>query len=254
MSQPDSNDISPAAPSPRQPGWNDMAEDIFGLSLRGFRTMKDLVVRPANVFRAARVADWHTLYTPSVRLVSSLVALMLLLRILWAGEDSAMYQTVLAQIETIAAASPRISDAGQLADQYFNTWAVVFPFVYLAVHFLVSMLVRLWGKDATLVTRVRLYFAALVPGMLIANLSLIVMPFISTSQLFTFTGVYLVLCALAYGLTAYFGLKAIYPQAGARIWRACLFALIALLADTATSMISSVIGGAYGALIGVTGA
>ncbi|WP_084417987.1 hypothetical protein [Henriciella litoralis] len=239
---------SPAAELPTiekqmKPGWNDMAEDIFGLSVRGLVTMRDLVIRPSLVFDAARWPDWLQRYTPSIRLVSSLVALMLLLRIFWAGEDSAMYQSVLEQIER---AAPNISaDGGSraLAENYFAAWAIVFPLAYLAIQFLMAMCVRIWGKDVPLVTRVRLYFAAIVPGVILANLSLVATPLIGPAQLTLFTALYLVVCGLAYGATAYLGLKSSYASPFSRLWRGALFAVIVLFADTVASFSSSILGG-----------
>ncbi|MEM5516748.1 hypothetical protein WNY37_07290 [Henriciella sp. AS95] len=253
MSVPEQPDKGPPLPPPKserptddkqlKPGWNDMAEDIFGLSVRGLVTMRDLVIRPSLVFDAARRPDWLQRYTPSIRLVSSLVALMLVLRIFWAGEDSAMYQSVLEQIEEVA---PTISaDGGStaLADNYFAAWAIVFPLTYLAVQFLAAMCVRIWGKGVPQVTRIRLYFAAIVPGVILANLSLIATPLIGPAQLALFTTLYMVVCGLAYGATAYLGLKSSYASPLSRLWRGALFAVIVLLADTIASISSSVLGG-----------
>lgn len=229
-----------------------MAEDIFGLSLRGLKTMRDLVVRPSLVFDAARCPDWLDRYTPSMRLFSSLVALMLLLRIFWAGDDSVMYQSMVGQLEQLVANGTLTGDPAQLAESYFGTWALAFPVVYLLVHFLVSMTVKIWGPDASRVTRIRLYFAALVPGIMLANLTLLATPLIAPAYLAAFTIVYLVLCVLAYGTTAYLGLKASFASPYSRLWRGALFALIAILTDTASSLLSNVVGGAIAAFLHIS--
>jgi hypothetical protein len=226
-----------------------MAEDIFGLSLRGLTTLRDILVRPAKVFEAARAPDWKSRYTPSIRLATSLVALMLLLRFFWAGKESAMFQSVLAQINQLARTGADIPDPATLATNYFNAWVLVFPVVYLAVHFLFALLLRIWGKEASTVTRLRLYFIALIPGLLVATISLLAIPLAGVENLFALSAAYMGACALAYGLGAYFGLKDVYIDRTGRLWRALVFVGAALTADTVASLLSSVLGSALGTLV-----
>ena len=90
MQETDTSAAAPETPVPAkraQPGLNDMAEDIFGLSLRGLSTIWETITKPAIVFTAARTPDWNQRYTPSLRLVTSIIAVMMLLRIFWAARS-----------------------------------------------------------------------------------------------------------------------------------------------------------------------
>ena len=77
MTTPKTDKPGMTPPAPRDPGLNDMAEDLFGLSLRGLATIRDSFLRPADLFSAARTPDWQGRYTPSVRLVISLITFTL---------------------------------------------------------------------------------------------------------------------------------------------------------------------------------
>lgn len=254
MTESDVRETSPSqAPAGKQPGLNDMAEDMFGLSIRGLTTINDAITRPAAVFTAARLPDWGGRYTPTLRLVTSIIAVMMLLRIFWAAESSSMYQMVVVQLEQLAEQVPELATSDNLADVYFNAWAVVFPFVYLAMHLIVAFATRIWGKGTSAVSRIRLYFAALVPGLIFGIASVLVMPFISLEALTPMTIIGMALSLLIYAVTVFFGLSPVFPSRGARIWRATLFSLIVTVTDLATSIISNFIGGIWMGMSAATG-
>ena len=213
-------------------GWDDLAEDVFGLSVRGLVTIRDLVVRPAKVFAAARQTAWSGLYTPSLRLVAFLITVMLLLRVFWAAEEAVMYQNVLSMLETAAAENPDIGDPVELASLYFAAWALSFPIVYFPLHLLASVLLRVWGKGTRSAVRVRLYFAALVPAMCVSVTSLAIIPSLTLEQALLFSTAGFLVAVLIYALTVHFGLRETGMPPRARLWRGGLFALFASLTDT----------------------
>ena len=40
------------------PGFDSLVHDVFGLNIRGVRTVWDTTFRPSRTFSAARSADW----------------------------------------------------------------------------------------------------------------------------------------------------------------------------------------------------
>lgn len=225
-----------------QPGWDALIEDIFGLSVRGLKTIWDMMVRPAQVLEAGRTRHWLDRYTPSLRLVMSLIAVMLLLRVFWAAEDTAMFQSILLQLEAVEAQGVVIEDANETARLYFNAWAFAFPIVYLLVHTMIAMVTRVWGKGTSFVVRLRLYYAAIIPALLFSVLSMAALPLLPIEFMLVFTAVSMFIAIAISWLTLFRGLA---PDmgVGARIWRAVLFAVLVTMADVVTSVGSTLLGG-----------
>ena len=44
-------------------GLDDFLEDMFGMNIRGFKTIWVLLTRPKLYFIAAKTPDWHARYT-----------------------------------------------------------------------------------------------------------------------------------------------------------------------------------------------
>lgn len=223
----------------QQPGWDAFAEDIFGLSLRGLKSMRDLIVRPAAVLQAARTEDWGGKYTPSIRLVISLLTVMLLLRFFWAGDQSPNYQMIVATYEDIAAELPVDLTAEQMADQYFAYWALIFPVVYILLHALAASILRVWGGAAAYVLRSRLYFACLTPALVVSLFGLIAMPLVPVSVIWTYSFLSLLLAAVIYGRTYWRGMRN-ELHGGAKAWRAVLFAMTVFAVDLVVSIVTGI--------------
>ena len=221
-------------------GWNDLTEDVFGLSVRGIVTLRDLILRPGKVFAAARRKAWGERYTPSLRLVASLIAVMLLLRVFWAAEDSAMYQNVLRALQIAAEGDPTIGDPATLASRYFAAWALCFPVAYFLFHLIAAASTRIWGSGTDTVVRFRLYFAALIPGLAFAILGLVALPFQTSFQAIAFSSTVISVAAVIYAATVYFGLRHAGMGVGARLWRGGLFAFVASLFDTLTAIAAAI--------------
>ena len=170
------NEATRAAAIP--PTLDSLIEDVFGLNLRGLKTLGHLFAAPKVVFESARVADWHNRYTPTIRLTFSIITVFMLLSFFWAAEDGVFYQSILAQLEDAAASNPDMPPPEQVLESYFAAYSVAYPFVYMFIHTLIASVVWLWGKGTGWVARVRLYFGLLAVGMIIALLSMIFMPLI----------------------------------------------------------------------------
>ncbi|MEM9179610.1 MAG: hypothetical protein AAGA89_07855, partial [Pseudomonadota bacterium] len=78
-----------------RPDADALVADLFGLNVRGAKTLAHLVTQPAKVFASARVNDWQGQYTPTMRLAFSVLTVFSLLSFFWAAEDGVLYQTLL---------------------------------------------------------------------------------------------------------------------------------------------------------------
>ena len=157
-----------------------LAEDVFGLNARGLRTIWATIVRPRDVFGAARDPHWRNRYTPSVRLVFFLYGLMQFLRAVLAPEDGAMVGNVAAQL---LAADPSLDEgaARAAASRYLVASFAVLPFVWTGGQALLALVTRVWGRGVSAVLRVRLHLLALVPGTAFGLLTFGVVPLLPAS-------------------------------------------------------------------------
>lgn len=144
-------------------GLDDVTEDIFGLNIKGLRTIWTLFWKPPRVFDAAASPDWAGRYTPSIRIVFSLLAAMALLRFLWVGARSPFTVRATAEFGTAFPNLPPevIADVTKtFTDVYVST----LPFVAMIAYTIAAASVRVWG-GAGLALRIRLFFAALIPNL-----------------------------------------------------------------------------------------
>lgn len=218
-------------------GFNDLSEDIFGLSIRAFHTLTTVFTRPKEAFNAARLADWKDRrFTPSIRLVFSVMALLTAVRFLWAGDTSILYETVkysVSETMTFESESARLAYLDDLLDAF----VVAFTPTFMACHILAALVLRIWGKGASFALRLRFYFLGLLPGTVFSLFSVIGM-----------SHLHLGLWA-AYGLIsiiAIFALDFITVIRGGvagdtifqKLWRSALFGLASLIVSIATNAVS----------------
>lgn len=161
-------------------GVNDLSEDMFGLSVRGLRTISHLFTKPTTVFEAARSADWAGgKYTPSIRLVLSILAVIAAIRFLWAGPDSYMSQSTYEQLM----ASPEINDpaiADLIRNEIMSAFLLIFPFTFMVVQTFAAVCLHIWGAKTKATLRIRYYFLAIAPSTLV---TLIMLPLLSVIPL-----------------------------------------------------------------------
>lgn len=145
-------------------GLDDIVEDAFGLNVRGLQTLWAMIVRPAKVFEAARSPDWSARsYTPSIRLVFSLLAVLTAIRFLWASDGSMFYETTVLAIEQ-AGSSAFGTDIDAATEALMDIYVVIFPLAMIGLHIGGSSFTFVWGKGTKFPARLRLYFLAIVPS------------------------------------------------------------------------------------------
>lgn len=231
------NEATRAAAIP--PTLDSLIEDVFGLNLRGLKTLGQLFAAPKVVFESARVADWHNRYTPTIRLTFSIITVFMLLSFFWAAEDGVFYQSILAQLEDAAASNPDMPPPEQVLESYFAAYSVAYPFVYMFIHTLIASVVWLWGRGTGWVARVRLYFGLLAVGMIIALLSMIFMPLIEREMLSIYMLIVMGIGFLAYVATYMRAMRGNYPRTGLGV-RALAIATIIPVGDIVVAIAAGV--------------
>lgn len=212
----------------RPAGWDALADDVFGLNVRGFRTMWASLVNPAKVFEAARDPGWLERYTPAIRLVFVIFAFTETVQFLWTGEGSALWNTV---IEAVAGFEGDFHgrEIDEIAREVLLAYSVLYAVAFFALHLPVSLLVGAWGKGVPMTVRCRLYFATLVPATLVGLVLVVWQSSLPASEVNASAPVFLGVIVLTYVGTIFRGLA---PRIalGGRIWRALVmgFLMIAI--------------------------
>ncbi len=231
--RPDDDDL------PTPAGWDALADDLFGLNVRGLRSMVTVFASPRRYFDAARETNWLGRYTPSIRLIFLLTALMSFLRFVWGSDTSAMVTSLRASVESVKDLFPNRTVA-ELAEEVFSAWLIALPFVYFTLHALLSLVLRVWGKGTPTPVRIRLHFANLLPAMVLGLLTMPVYAFVSDEAVDIVSTIGFLMMAGLYFITYLRGMseRLALPQ---RLWRGALFSAAALTTDTLASLVSYLI-------------
>ncbi len=214
----------------RASGWDALLDDVFGLNVRGFRTLWASLFNPAKVFEAAHDPNWLGRYTPAIRLVFVIFALTGSVQFLLAGEGTPMWQTV---VDSISAFEGDLygREVDTVVREILLAYFVLYAIAFFVLHIPMSLIVSAWGKGVPVAVRSRLYFSTLVPATLI-GLALVIAQNALTPEINqTSSQIFMVLIILAYTGTIYRGLAPRMP-AGPRVWRAAVMGLL-MIAVTA---------------------
>lgn len=164
-------------------GFDNLLEDLFGMNIRGFKTIWVLVTRPKLYFIAAKTPDWQERYTPSFRVWFAIIALTAALAWVWAGPDSPMFniyrEGLLPMVEgankslapqglMIEAGSFNVDQAARDVIRWTNIFLPVTYFMTLGV---IAFLFRSFGERLPYIVRLRYVFAIIIPGSLLGLLS-----------------------------------------------------------------------------------
>ncbi|MEM1379682.1 MAG: hypothetical protein AAGH41_03555 [Pseudomonadota bacterium] len=218
-----------------QLGLDELVDDVFGLNVRGLKTIIDTLVRPRLVFDAARQADWSGAYTPSLRLVFSILTVLGFFTFFWAGEDTAFYQ-VLEKAITLNADTPLTAEEmNAQITRTFGIYSAALPFVLIIIHGLFSQIIRVWGQGTPGVARLRLHMTAIVPGLVLTLLSTLATPFVPDLMI-TLTLVLLAAVLFADAATAWRG-SVVAQGKGSRLMKSLVFAIGSSVATAIASSI-----------------
>lgn len=232
------SDPSPDTRKIDAPGWSELIEDAFGINLLGLKTLWASIVAPAQLFAASRTIDWEDhKYSPTLRVWLFLIAILMFLQFIWANPDSATGQ----QMKSAFAAyrDPRLT-ASETIELALQRYVFVYPIILMLFSMMAALLLRIWGSGTTNVTRIRLYFAAIIPGLLVTLLTSSLTLFISVDDFVMYLGLASTVIFFADFLTTRRGLVALH-NVRYRTWRAMLFASTNLLVYMMASTIAAVI-------------
>lgn len=230
-------------------GYDDFFEDIFGLSLRSFKSIRTLIFNPADYFTAARHADWQDRFTPSLRIWLGLMTVLIGLQFIWAADASNYMETVTqlprAFVETqltkegtniqalqnydMLAAAKRINARNML----------IYPFIFIIVFLLLSAIFRPWRNGENFVVSQRYMFGVIVPGS-VFGLTVTVLSYLIPASIYTLvSNAQLAIVFILYVLTAYRGPMQDFGKD--RLGMSVVMALVMFIALLTAQIISMVI-------------
>lgn len=235
-------------------GFDDFLEDLFGMNIRGFKTIWVLITRPKLYFIAAKTPDWQARYTPSFRVWFAIIALTAALAWIWAGPDSPMFnvyrEALLPMVEgankslaprdlMIEAESFNIDQAARDVIRWTNIFLPVTYFMTLGI---IAFLFRSFGENLPYIVRLRYVFAIIIPGSLLGLLSGLGSIFLDNEifQLINFGSMGLMFAS--YFAVAFFGAFSVQPNL-ARFGRSVgltALLIIGVLAASVLAVIPSV--------------
>ena len=226
----------------KKPGLDALFEDIFGLNIRGLKTIWHLFWKPSEVFEAARDIHWKDQYTPTIRLYFSILAVILFFQFIWAGENSFLensFREILAPV--LAGSEGAVFTLEEIVDQAVRVYIVLYPFTLGFLALIAAMLTHIWGKGAGFTTRVRLYFASIIPLTFVGFIVNIATANVSADYTFVvFAGSFIPTLLVGY-LTVFRGLKPTHETG--RSWRAILFSLIVIFIFGLNGLIAQIATG-----------
>ncbi|MEE2565273.1 hypothetical protein [Hyphobacterium marinum] len=220
---------------------DDLAEDVFGLNIRGIRSIATIWIHPRRYFQSARSPDWDNRYTPSIRLWLSLIALASLLQFLWIGTDTPLVSAYAAGFED-AGVTPSPGMTFQELGERAALWIYAFaPAVQFVLFLAVLGFFPFWGERTSYSLRLRNLFAIMMPSATAMTLLLPAMALIPVSLLTAFGYLIGLLTLLLDTVT---GFRGAFPAVDglARLWRAGLLA-VAILTLNVIANISAQIAG-----------
>lgn len=167
---------STAQPQIDKIGIDNFLDDLFGMNIKGLKTIWVLLISPAKYFKAAKTPAWLDLYTPSFRVWFGITALSAGMKFLWAGEKAPMRELYADQMQMIvnqaiskAEATGRSLDvasfdAGASADYLLKLMFLITPFVTIFLVALLAVVYRAWGEKLSYIVRLRNCFAIIITG------------------------------------------------------------------------------------------
>lgn len=204
-------------------GWSELVEDTIGVNLRGIRTLWAMFIKPVDVFEASRTLDWNgQKYSSSLRVWTFLLAVVMFFQFVWATPESPLGEQFSQVFAALPSDDQRLTDPSTI-DFAIQKYVFLYPVILLCLTFFASIIFRIWGKGTTTVERIRLFYAAAIPGMaavLFTTPAVALMP--AGKSFFIFLVSSLLLVFALDCITAYRGLAPKYGIGG-RSWRAILF-------------------------------
>lgn len=221
--------------------YDSMAEDLFGLNIRGLKTIFAAWTRPSAYFAAARTPNWCEKFTPSIRLWLSFFALFSALKLWWFGSNEGMIGAFATGFENAGLLLPEgvtYKDVGTEAVLSVFGWI---PAIQIVSMFFLSLVYPVWGERTTVALRQRYLFIIVIPSASVMPLFLSMMLFVPQNLMSAY-GVLLAVVAFIIDFqTGYRGGFSAAPKFG-RVWRAGLLALVLVTINTVLAIVAQIVG------------
>lgn len=218
-----------------------MAEDLFGLNIRGLKSIYVAWTRPRAYFASARTPEWSDRYTPSIRLWLSFFALFSALKFWWLGSNEGMIGAFATGFANAGLSLPEgmtYEDVGTEAVLWIFGWI---PILQIVSMFLLSLIYAVWGERTTVALRQRYLFIILIPSASVMPLFLSIMLLVPQNMMSAY-GVFLAAVAFIIDFqTGYRGGFSGISRMG-RAWRAGLLAFILVTTNTVTAVAAQIVG------------
>lgn len=218
-------------------GSDEFFYDIFGVNIKGLKSIWTLLKRPADYFDAARIPDWGGEHWPSIRIWLGIMGILVALQFLWASENSEM-TAMFQNLATIPAQSisdhfPKdgqsidISglDKAALGKKAFKLWVFIYPFFFIAAMCLLAFIFRAWKPAGSFVIRLRYIFGIIIPASVFGLLSTLAMVNVTGDVYMIISFIMLPVMVILYAITAYRGPFHTYER-GERIGMSIVIALL----------------------------
>lgn len=218
-----------------------IAEDLFGLNIRGLQTIQTIWRRPKTYFAAARTPDWNNQFTPAIRLWLSFFALFSALKFWWFGRNESMvgaFAEGFADAGLVLPEGVTYQDIGGETVMWVFGWVPIIQIVSMVI---LSFIYSAWGERTTLALRQRYLFAVLIPGASVMPIFLTGMLFVPQHLLTTY-GIFLACAAFLIDFQA--GYRGAFKSVSlrGRIWRAGFLAFIVVSINTITTIVAQIVG------------
>jgi len=212
-----------------------VAEDLFGLNIRGVQSILAIWVRPREYFAAARTPNWHDKYTPSIRLWLSFFALFSALKYWWFATSAGMVGAFASGFEDAGLNLPEdltYQDIGAEAALWIFGWV---PIVQIISMLFVTLIYNFWGERTTLALRQRYLFAVMIPGASVMPIFLTIMLLVPPNLMAAYG---ILLAAVAFFVDFQTGYRGGFTEVSrtGRAWRAGLLAFVLVTINTLTTI------------------
>ena len=218
-----------------------VAEDLFGLNIRGVQSILAVWWRPREYFAAARTSEWNDKYTPSIRLWLSFFALFSALKYWWFATSAGMVGAFASGFENAGVNLPvdvTYRDIGAEAALWVFGWV---PVVQIISMFAMALIYNAWGERATLALRQRYLFAVMIPSASVMPIFLTIMLLVPPYMM---TAYGILLAVAAFFIDFQTGFRGGFTEVSrtGRAWRAGLLALILVTINTLTTIAVQIAG------------
>jgi hypothetical protein len=221
-----------------------VVEDLFGLNLRGLRSIAKLWTRPRDYFMAAKVANWNDRFTPSIRLWLFFFALFSAFKFLWVGSGEGMIE---AFANGFSEARIQVPEGQSYRDIGKEAVLLIFgllPFLQIIGTIIIAFIYPFWGERTTIALRQRYFFGVIVPSASLMPVFMTVMMFLPGSYL---TAYGLMLALITFVVDFQTGYRGAFINVSGmkRAWRAGLLSLTVVSFNVVVTIIAQFVGIIY---------